>query len=360
MEWIILDDGTDKIEDLVSASGITQIKYVPVAKKMTLGAKRNMMHGYAKGGIIVYMDDDDYYPPERVEHAVERLTENREAMCAGASEIYIYYKDAGQHSNKMFQSGPYGPNHATAGTFAFRAELLKTTKYDEDASLAEERAFLKDYTVPFVQLDPLKTILVFSHVHNTFDKKRLLENLHPQFFKESDKKVADFIRKGGVGELEEGIYRFFVEEIDRKLAEYPKGRPSSKPDVLKQIKKIDADRKLKMDEDENMPIGIALDRQDGRGPIQLTKKSVGEILKTQQETIQQMDRKIKELEESVGNLQRQLISKNVVIPQGHTRQVEPREMCFQLPSKTTPEVGNYTTTGIAPMVRPSKSTPEVF
>ena len=61
----------------------------------------------------------------------------------------------------MYQAGPYGPNHATAGTFAFRVELLKKTKYNENASLAEEKEFLKDYTIPFVQLDPMKTILVF-------------------------------------------------------------------------------------------------------------------------------------------------------------------------------------------------------
>ena len=98
MEWIIVDDGTDKIQDLVDASDISQIKYFAVDKKMTLGAKRNFMHSKAVGDIIVYMDDDDYYPPERVEHAVESLTLNKVAMCAGASEIYVYFK----HIQKMY------------------------------------------------------------------------------------------------------------------------------------------------------------------------------------------------------------------------------------------------------------------
>ena len=40
-------------------------------------------------------------------------------------------------------------------------------------ALAGKETFLKDYTVPFVQLEPKKTILVFSHRHNTFDKKNL-------------------------------------------------------------------------------------------------------------------------------------------------------------------------------------------
>ena len=41
IEWIIVDDGTDKIQDLVLASGIPQIRYFEVPEKMTLGAKRN-------------------------------------------------------------------------------------------------------------------------------------------------------------------------------------------------------------------------------------------------------------------------------------------------------------------------------
>ena len=170
IEWIIIDDGTDKVEDLVRH--IQGVKYFKYHEKMTLGKKRNLMHEKSKGDIIVYMDDDDYYPPERVSHAVDMLQSHPSALCAGASEIYIYFK----HIDKMYQFGPYGPNHSTAGTFAFKRKLLENHRYNDEAALAEEKEFLKNYTVPFVQLEPKKTILVFSHRHNTFDKKRLLSN----------------------------------------------------------------------------------------------------------------------------------------------------------------------------------------
>ena len=301
MEWIIVDDGTDKIQDLISQSGIPQIKYYPIDKKMTLGAKRNLMHSYAKGTIIVYMDDDDYYPPERVQHAVETLTNNKEALCAGASEIYIYFK----HVKKMMQCGPYGPNHATAGTFAFRAELLKQTKYEETASLAEEKQFLKQYTIPFVQLDPLKTILVFSHEHNTFDKRRLFDNPHPDNFKESPKSVGDFIRKP----QEAQIKKFFMEDIDRLLKPYKAGEPSSKPDVLKQIKEIDEERAKMAEGQGDQPTGIMLNRQDGSPPVNLTQKQVAELLQQHQSVGQQQEQKIAELENITMNLQKQLAEK---------------------------------------------------
>lgn len=229
MEWIIIDDGTDKIEDLVAS--IPNVKYFKYDTKMPLGKKRNLMHTKTKGDIIIYMDDDDYYPPERVSHAVNMLLTHPKALCAGASEIYIYFK----HIQKMYQFGPYGPKHATAGTFAFKRELLKDHKYDDNASLAEEREFLKNYTVPFVQLEPKKTILVFSHTHNTFDKKTLLNNINPKYTKESDKKVEDFIK-------EKKLLNFFVNEIEEALVNYKPGEPSMKPDVLEQIKTLTASR----------------------------------------------------------------------------------------------------------------------
>jgi hypothetical protein len=179
------------------------------------------------------MDDDDYYPPERVSHAVERLMGNPTALCAGSSEMYIYFK----HIHKMYQFGPYGPNHATAATFAFRRELLKTTSYEETASLAEEKHFLKNYTIPFAQLNPLKTILVFSHIHNTFDKKILLTQNHDNnpFMKQSDKTIDNFVKQAS-------IKQFFLDEIDEKLNNYDFGLPEKKPDVIKQIKEINENR----------------------------------------------------------------------------------------------------------------------
>jgi glycosyltransferase involved in cell wall biosynthesis len=238
IEWIIIDDGTDKIEDLVS--DIPNVKYYKYDTKMPLGKKRNIMHEKSTGEILVYMDDDDYYPPERISHAVNMLQTHPKALCAGASEIYIYFK----HINKIVQFGPYGPNHATAGTFAFKRELLKEHRYNDNAALAEEKAFLKDYTVPFVQLEPKKTILVFSHEHNTFDKKKLLENRHPNYIRDTDKKVEEFVK-------EEELREFYMNKIVDLLKEYEPGRPEMKQDVLKQIDELTKEREEMMKKQMN-------------------------------------------------------------------------------------------------------------
>ena len=248
VEWLIIDDGTDKIEDLIK--DVPQIKYFKFDEKMTLGKKRNFLNDKAVGEIIIFIDDDDYYPPERISHAVEMLQKNPKALCAGSSEMLIYFK----HINKMYQFGPYGPNHATAATFAFKKELLKITRFSETASLAEEKHFLKDYTIPFVQLDPKKSILVFSHIHNSFDKKELLKTLPNPTIKESTVLPSEMIK-------ESNILTFFLNDIDNLLDTYKPGHPENKPDVLKQIQEMTKMREEMMKQNNQQNVQNIINQQ---------------------------------------------------------------------------------------------------
>lgn len=293
IEWIIIDDGTDPIEDLVKDH--PNVKYFKYDTKMTLGKKRNLMHEKSSGAILVYMDDDDYYPPTRISHAVEKLTKNPNADCAGSSEIYIYFK----HIEKMYQFGPYAPNHATAGTFAFKRRLLHTQRYNENASLAEEKEFLNDYKVPFVQLDPKHVILVFSHIHNTFDKKKLLEGPPNKYVNLSDKPIDYFV-------VEPDIKNFFINEIDEALAKYDPGKPEMKPDVLQQMKEIENRRlqimKQQQEQQQNKSVII---KEGNNPPRQLDHEQTVKLMQLQQQKIKDLmeeNRKLKEfIKEKIHN-----------------------------------------------------------
>ena len=298
MEWIIIDDGTDKIKDLVC--DISQVKYFEYDVKMPLGKKRNLMHLKSKGDIIVYMDDDDYYPPERVSHAVNMLLTHPNALCAGASEIYIWFK----HIQKMYQFGPYGPNHATAGTFAFKREMLRDHKYEEHAALAEEKAFLKNYSVPFVQLEPKKTILVFSHIHNTFDKKKLLEHGENNYQKTSSRTVDEFIK-------DETMREFYMEKIDTLLKGYKPGDPSNKPDVLKQMIEIDEERKKMMEQNNGSGQGQIVLNQDGK-EIVLNNQQIVQIIQNQQEQLQKFEKILLDKDTLINNLIRELNNSKIL------------------------------------------------
>ena len=227
IEWIIIDDGIDQIEDLVKH--IPQVKYFYYGEKMLLGKKRNLMHSKCTGDIIIYMDDDDYYPPERISHAVETLVNNPDYLLAGSSEMHFYFDS----KKAVYQCGPYKQYHSTAATFAFRKELLNQTKYDDTIALAEEHKFTKGYTIPLIQLDTLKSILVFSHKHNSLNKEKLLE--HPEETKTIPSRftVDDFIK-------DPILKQFYMVDMNILLDNYELGELKYKPNLLEQLKVVEA------------------------------------------------------------------------------------------------------------------------
>ncbi len=199
LEWLIVDDGDDPVQDLVD--DIPQVNYHHLSDTVTLGAKRNYMNRHAAGDILVYMDDDDFYPPDRVLHAVQALSSRPEKLIAGSSIMHIYFR----RLSKVYRFGPYGPNHATAATFAFKRKLLEITQFDESASVSEERAFLKGYSIPLIQLDTKKTILAFAHRHNTYDKEQLLRNPDPKTLRETKFYLKTFIKNEALRQFYGGI-----------------------------------------------------------------------------------------------------------------------------------------------------------
>lgn len=286
MEWIIVDDGTDQIGDLVSH--IPQVKYVSVKDKMSLGKKRNYMHSQCKGDILIYMDDDDYYPPERVYHAVETLMDNPKYLIAGSSQMYIYFDSR----NKIYQFGPYGENHATAATFAFRKELLNQTSYVDDALLAEEKHFLKSYTIPLKQLDPKNTILVFSHKHNTLNKEKLLENPEATKAIVTNHTLEDFIK-------DPLLRQFYMTDMNNVLENYEPGRPENKPKLLEQIKKMEEERQKRLEDHNKM--------------LEARQKIMNNLQNTTSSLLQQAVPTANEIELMRINYEKQLSDKNYLI-----------------------------------------------
>jgi len=169
IEWLILDDSTEYNHNLLfrSTTGI-KIKYQRVKEKLKLGKKRNLAHKLCSNEYIVYMDDDDFYHPQRVRHAIERLIKEGKEI-AGSTSLLIYFL----HDHSLWLSGPFGTNHATAGTFAMTRKFAQSHFYDNESSCNEEKAFLNNYTIPMAQLAPERTMICISHESNTFDKKKM-------------------------------------------------------------------------------------------------------------------------------------------------------------------------------------------
>lgn len=193
MELIILDDSPTSNEDIIPK--ISNIKYTHLEEKLLLGKKRNHLNSLATGDIIVCFDDDDYYAPERVAHAVSKL-EASSALIAGSSIIHIYYKQL----DKVLEFGPYAPNHGTNGTMAYKKEFLLNHSYLDDKEKAEEAHFTNNFTEPLVQLNPQRVMLCLAHDNNTVNKDPFIEKgkVTPHklqnFFKTKDQYMINWIK----------------------------------------------------------------------------------------------------------------------------------------------------------------------
>lgn len=165
MELLIYDDGTDKIDDLIPND--TNIKYFSSSEKQTIGYKRNYLNDMAQGDIIIAMDDDDYYPPNRVTKAVTRIMSSS-ALIGGTSELYFYFVKTG----KIKRFNKIHNNHATNGSYVYTKEYAKVHRYDDTKTFGEEKSFTNNFTEPMVQINSLDCLLCIVHDENTFNKDK--------------------------------------------------------------------------------------------------------------------------------------------------------------------------------------------
>ena len=133
-----------------------------------LGGLRNIGNNACIGDIIVCLDDDDYYPPQRIEEAVNKLNTSQ-CLIGGVSDVYLY----DFFVNKLFKFKGFMDFHSTNNCMAYKREYLQVNKHDPEIQVGEERSFTKEFTIPLVKLDSRKTIIAISHNFNTFNKREL-------------------------------------------------------------------------------------------------------------------------------------------------------------------------------------------
>lgn len=163
-ELVIVDDGRDAVGDLVE--GLPGVVYEHVGDRIALGTKRNRTVELAQGEILVHMDDDDWYPPDRVEKAVAHLQATG-ADLVGTSRLAFW--DVGTRAVHVM---PFiGPKHAHAGTMAYRRSYWEGRKWEPDPH-GEERQFTNCWDAKLEQLpgEPWETVLCISHGGNTLPK----------------------------------------------------------------------------------------------------------------------------------------------------------------------------------------------
>lgn len=223
MEWIIVDGENDEkyfdsvpkiLKEISNEYPNLKIVYdlCPMTENNMIGGLRNRTNELANGEIMVCMDDDDYYCPERVSDAVKSLKHGKLSL-AGSSKMYMYDFD----TDAFIEFGPFNSNHGTNNTFAYNKKYAKNNKYDSKVSHAEERSFTNNFKNSMVQLNPETTVLQFSHLDNTYNKRNLLEGAY-YHEDEGDKKGKMYrVSKKSVFEL---IPKVNFEEYENVLLPY--------------------------------------------------------------------------------------------------------------------------------------------
>ena len=180
IEWVIVEGSKSEEDALKNSENIKKLKEnstLPFTilylekENVKLGELRNRGNKACSGEITVVMDDDDYYPITRVEHAVEKLlTAGPSVNIAGCSAMYIY----DYCLEKLYKFHGFGPNHSINSCMAWKKKYLEKNSQDPEKDCGEEPSFTKTWTEKMVQLDPEHTVVQSSHTGNTFNKRELL------------------------------------------------------------------------------------------------------------------------------------------------------------------------------------------
>lgn len=130
-ELIVVDDGTDCVEDVFSA--VPGCRYFRTEKFPKLGDKVNFACEQAQGEVIVTWDDDDWYAPNRISDQVNRLGDK---SLSGYHTILFY---DGKRTSQYRGS----PGYATGSSQVYRKDFWSRHRftsvdvgYDNDLSFA--------------------------------------------------------------------------------------------------------------------------------------------------------------------------------------------------------------------------------
>jgi hypothetical protein len=165
-ELIVLDDGSDPVEDLIPADD--RIRYVRLGKRLTIGAKRNVGCEHARGEILAHWDDDDWVASWRLRYEVDALLEHR-ADVVGIQTLLYLDRQSGRGWRFRYRGG--GTPWVHDPTFCYRREAWKRQAFP-DSNYGLDLTFLR--TGPrkeVVALSDYRFYVGILHPGNTSPKR---------------------------------------------------------------------------------------------------------------------------------------------------------------------------------------------
>jgi len=90
-EMVVIDDGEQDLEEVLSDLPSSQLQYVKLENKPenTLGKLRNRSLSEATGDFLIQWDDDDWYHPERITIQSKVLRNGYDACCLSGALMHL-------------------------------------------------------------------------------------------------------------------------------------------------------------------------------------------------------------------------------------------------------------------------------
>ena len=168
LEWVIVDDGDDSIEDTLI--GVSNVKYVRLSKKTSIGEKRNIGVQNAMYDTIVMMDDDDVYPNNSVLHRVAMMGKDPGKQCVFCTTIPCY--DIQKYTSFM-NVPPYTlpmAQRVSEASLGFTRKFWEERNFT-DIQIAEGNAFIHGREEMCREVSPQEVIVSLVHSLNTSSRK---------------------------------------------------------------------------------------------------------------------------------------------------------------------------------------------
>jgi glycosyltransferase involved in cell wall biosynthesis len=165
-ELIVVDDGTDPVEDLIPAD--PRIRYLRRPPKMSVGAKRNLACEQANGSLIAHWDDDDWHAPWRLSYQVGSLLAQQADLC-GLDTLWLF--DPLKNQGWQFRYTAPGRRWLAGGSFCYRRTLWERHRFANIFD-GEDTQFVTGVTrARVMRLDRTDFYLARIHGGNTNAKR---------------------------------------------------------------------------------------------------------------------------------------------------------------------------------------------
>ena len=198
-ELVVVNEGTPEYQQKMKEFLVhrTDVKFVYLNGKYSLGALRNISIAMASGDVFVQWDDDDYNMPERLIVQFNHLKKHPKAnICYLTDQLHYYFNTMTIYWNdwKQYHSGGSVKYSLIPGTImAYKDKFVERyPSYGENCSAGED-SVLSDKLVDD-HLSEITLLSDFGYLHvYTFHGKNVWDHEHHMYLSKARSKSVDQI-----------------------------------------------------------------------------------------------------------------------------------------------------------------------